>query len=86
MPSGNIHRKISRMVVGDSCKAVHRFMDFPYRFLGKSHRILLHDPVSAVVVGYLLNGLPGAGAALSHILTDYVSSEMKRYLRYQKKA
>jgi uncharacterized metal-binding protein len=81
MPSGKTHEKISKILVGDSCKNVHYLMDLPYKFLGRKHRMLFHDPLSGIVIGYLAGGEKGVVSALAHIATDYCSSEFKKYLK-----
>ncbi|MDI6798472.1 MAG: hypothetical protein QMD12_00510 [Candidatus Aenigmarchaeota archaeon] len=81
MPNRNIHKKISRAIVNDSCERVHYLIDLPYKFLGRKHRILFHDPISAVIVGYLTGGKKGTISALTHIATDYCMSELDKYLK-----
>lgn len=81
MPNRNVHKKISKIVVDDSCERIHYLIDFPYRFLGKKHRILFHDPVSAVIIGYLAEGNKGVVSALTHIVADYGMSELNKYFK-----
>lgn len=81
MPNRSTHDKISRFLVEDPCDQVHYVMDYPSRFLGRGHRILFHDPITAILIGYSLKGERGAVSAISHILTDYTVTELKRYLK-----
>jgi hypothetical protein len=81
VPSRKVHERISKILVGSSCEHVHYLLDFPYKFLGKKHRILFHDPISAILIGYLIEGYKGVISALAHIATDYFSSEIKKYLK-----
>jgi len=81
VPSRKTHEKISKILVGDSCKNVHYLIDWPYKFLGKKHRILFHDPISGIIIGYLTGGEKGIVSALAHITTDYCLSGFKKYLK-----
>jgi len=70
MPDRDTHRKISKLLLGDDCNATHAAIDYPYRFLGRKHRILLHDPLSAALVGYFMDGYKGVASALLHLAED----------------
>jgi hypothetical protein len=52
-------------------------MDYPARFLGKKHRILFHDPLSALVIGFVSEGYAGALSGLLHLATDKYCSKYK---------
>ncbi|MEM5773296.1 MAG: hypothetical protein QXL86_03715 [Candidatus Aenigmatarchaeota archaeon] len=55
------------------------------KILGKNHRILFHDPISALVIGIACDGLEGAASALLHIATDSYCSKypiVKKILEY----
>ena len=77
MPSCYKHEKFSKLLVGYSCKRTHKLLDYPVRFLGKKHRKLFHDPISALVIGFLSDGLNGSLSALSHIILDEAYSKNK---------
>jgi len=81
MPNKAVHGLISRMLVGNDCSATHKVMDMPYKIYQSRHRKLFHDPLSAVVLGFLTNGYDGVVAGLSHILADYLVTESKRIMR-----
>jgi hypothetical protein len=81
MPNRSTHNKISRMLVEDPCDRVHYVMDYPSRYLGRGHRILFHDPITAMLIGYSLKGKRGAASAIAHILTDYSVTELRSYLK-----
>ena len=52
---------------------VHKAIDYPYKFLGPKHRILFHDPITAVIVARTASKEKGAGlAAVLHIATDWL--------------
>jgi hypothetical protein len=70
MPSRRVHTKLSEALLGDGCNATHAVIDYPYRFLGRRHRILFHDPLSAMLLGYLADGKKGVVSALMHLVED----------------
>jgi len=59
-------------------------MDYPARFLGRKHRILFHDPLSAVLIGILCDGRNGVYSAFIHLALDKYSDNefVKRFLEY----
>ncbi len=72
MPSHRVHREITRRVLGKPHNKVHSAIDYPYKFLGPKHRILFHDPITAVLVARAASKEKGAGvAAILHIATDW---------------
>jgi hypothetical protein len=77
MPSRYKHKKFSKLLVGYSCERTHKLIDYPVRFFGKKHRILFHDPTSALIIGFLSDGLKGSISALSHITLDEAYSKNK---------
>jgi len=77
MPSSYIHKKISKILVGKDCKLTHKIIDYPVRFLGKKHRILFHDPVSALMIGLISDGYTGMISGLLHLATDRCCSKYK---------
>jgi len=72
MPSREIHKMISRLLTGYECDKTHAALDWPAKYLGRGHRILFHDPISAFLLGYICNGPEGAVSGVAHILTDYL--------------
>ena len=65
-------------------------MDEPVIFLGKKHRILFHDPVSAIIIAETLypNDKNAIAAANLHILTDQLCTadpSFKRMLENMEK-
>jgi hypothetical protein len=77
VPSRYTHRKISKILTGKSCESTHNLIDYPVRFLGKKHRILFHDPISALAIGFLSDGLKGSISALAHLALDEAYSKNK---------
>jgi len=68
MPSHKIHRAVSRMVLGKAHDSVNKVMDWPYKILGKRHRIVFHDPLS--IVALFGNDKAKLEAAALHLLVD----------------
>jgi len=72
MASLKEHKKLTKLILGDDYEKVHKFMDFPQKFLGTKHRKLFHDTKTAFLLA-LLN--PNWGyAALLHVWLDNVKS------------
>lgn len=78
MPSREVHRLISRIITGYDCDKTHAVIDLPFRYLGRGHRVLFHDPVSAALIGYLCDREQGAISGIAHIVTDYVVSKLRK--------
>ena len=75
MPSRRVHRYVSRLLLGKSFDKVHRVIDAPYGLLGKKHRVLLHDPISAAMIGSTASrDRYAAFAALTHVAVDVMCS------------
>jgi hypothetical protein len=79
MPSRNTHKLISRYITGESCELTHVIMDYPVKYLRNRHRILFHDPVTALVIGILADGYKGGASGLLHIATDYIDHSLRKY-------
>ena len=71
MPSRYLHKKISKILTEKECERTHGRIDYPVKFLGRGHRILFHDPLSALIIGFLTEGEGGVYAGLSHVALDY---------------
>jgi hypothetical protein len=82
MPSRYKHKKLSKILVGYSCERTHKIIDYPVRFLGKKHRIFFHDPTSALIIGFLSDGLNGSISALAHIALDEAYSKNKLFKQF----
>ncbi len=70
MPARKEHNKLSKIFLGKSCNRTHAAIDYPFRFMGRRHRILFHDPISAALIGYLANGDEGALSGWMHLAAD----------------
>jgi len=66
MPKHKIHRYIDPLFLGKEFPHVHRWMDEPYKLLGRKHRILRHSP-QEVIIKYGLSDEALGG--LLHIYT-----------------
>jgi hypothetical protein len=77
VPSHNVHTKFDKMLLGRSHPKVHRTLDLlPMKF-GLPHKTL-HEPLTAMFVGYLVDGNEGAISALIHLALDRASSSRRR--------
>ena len=82
MPSGNIHRMISKMLLGEDGKEIHKWIDEPYKWLGSGHRKQRHDLNTVLFLG-IIKGKKAAVHAASHIIADKTLS--KAYNEINKK-
>jgi len=72
MARHKVHRLIDLMYLGRQYPQVHRWVDAPYKRLGKRHRILRHDLLSAVIIALKLRDANAFRSAVLHYLTDGV--------------
>lgn len=70
MPDRNIHKKISELIIGDACEKTHEVIDSAVKEMGRGHRVLYHDPISASLIGLYENGYKGLVSGIMHIVTD----------------
>jgi hypothetical protein len=85
MPSSRTHREITKILLGKDCIGTNRAIDYPVKFFGRGHRVLFHDPLSAAVIGYILDGYDGAAAGILHLAADKICSKypiVKKILDY----
>ena len=57
-------------MVGQECSRTHRLIDSYSAIMGKSHRTFFHDPVSAMIVADVAEGVQCRSAALNHLMID----------------
>jgi hypothetical protein len=75
MPSHKVHRLIDRIFLGEEFPDVHHWIDEPYKYLGRKHRILRHTPIEIIAkYGFSKRAMSG----LLHILADYGYTKVKR--------
>ena len=69
-------------MVGHECARTHRMIDSYSAILGKSHRRFFHDPVSAMIVADVAEGVQCRSAALNHLMIDqlYARPESKIFM------
>jgi len=80
------HRKLTKLLLGSDYNHVHKLLDFPFLWLGKKHRKLFHDPITPVLIGFILKDKKAYDAANLHIFSDLISSELKRkYYKFKKR-
>ena len=75
MPSKKVHTKISRSLTGKSCYKTNKIIDYPVRYLGRGHRILFHDPITAGIIGYVADGYQGAASGILHLGVDAICTK-----------
>ena len=79
MPERYLHEKITKILLNEKCSRTHKFIDYPVKYLGRRHRILFHDPLSAFLIGLVADGYKGAIAGILHILTDkYINTKFRK--------
>lgn len=73
MPSGIVHSKWSKIILGKEYSHVHKHMDSPSKGLLKwHHRILRHNPfIHPVYYAIKHKSLSAGLACLQHIIQDY---------------
>ena len=70
MPERRVHLQDDRRILGRTYPEIHRFMDRPSKYMGKSHRKVRHD-LGTVLMILLVTGDPRAAvSALMHIRHD----------------
>ncbi|MHA1506356.1 MAG: hypothetical protein ACTSR0_04105 [Candidatus Asgardarchaeia archaeon] len=80
MPSRKVHLLVDKLFLRKTFPKVHRFMDYPSKYLGKSHRVLRHDLTTAFMLG-LIYGSEAFLSSYLHILTDKAFSRLSRRKR-----
>jgi len=84
MPSRQGHINLDRLIWGHAYNRVHAAKDYPSRFLGPSHRKVLHDPLSNLLIAiatYPNDPLNAYLAATMHDLIDRADTKMKRRIK-----
>jgi hypothetical protein len=71
------HKAIDRAILGREHPLVHIIKDYPYKFLGKRHRILFHDHETNLILGLLLGPEAFISAEL-HDIADRFDTKMRR--------
>lgn len=72
MPSRRVHR-LDAQLHGYSDR-VNSVIDGPYSWLGGKHRILFHDPLSAMAVSSVVDPEGGPLGGLRHVILDQAGS------------
>jgi len=78
MPSHKVHRLIDRLVLGKEYDFVHKLMDLPALVLGEKHRVLFHDPATALLIAVATGDAKAGAACLLHQITDKIFTEAKK--------
>jgi len=72
-----VHKAVDKFVFGRAFPKVHVELDRPAYVLGKKHRMLLHDPISAMLIGRSVAGEKGATVALLHVVVDELCKDKR---------
>jgi len=72
MPDRRAHNLVDRAILGKSYDRVNQWMDEPSAWLGPSHRVLRHDPVSLLIK---FHDAKEVEAGLLHIALDAVDTK-----------
>ena len=65
-------------MLGKSYPEIHRFMDYPSKYLGRRHRVVRHD-LSTVIFILLATRDPGAAfSSLMHLSRDFGAKSRRR--------
>ena len=82
MPKRKTHDDVNRFLLGKAFSNVNKTLDLPSKFLGASHRKLLHSVPESFIVGVLLTGdLDGGVAGILHVIVDSADSTAKKEIR-----
>ncbi|MEM3714051.1 MAG: hypothetical protein QXF82_03790 [Nitrososphaeria archaeon] len=75
MPSRRIHEHLDMLLFGKRYGWLHRWMDEPWKTLGKKHRQLRHDPQKTPIQAFIFSGgdWKAYASALYHIMLDKLS-------------
>jgi hypothetical protein len=84
LPGWRVHRYVDLVFFGKSYWRIHRRLDAPVLFLGRAHRILFHDSLTATLVAReCYPGDPNAIAAANmHIFIDNLCSSDPSFKKY----
>lgn len=84
LPGLKVHRFIDITFFGKSYYKIHREIDYPVKFLGRGHRILNHDPISAYFIAK--RNYPQDPAAILaanyHLIYDDICSRNPEYKKF----
>src|SRR6266852_340368 len=76
MPSRRVHNYWSRQILGQSFDEIHRVLDAPVAWMGRSHRRLFHNFTDAAILARMVSDDPLAPlAAAIHIRLDEMCSK-----------
>jgi len=82
MPNKETHKKICELFLGESFGDVDTIIDWPVRYMGKSHRELNHGLIEATLIGLIITGeVKGGAAGALHTITDQAVSFLKQELK-----
>lgn len=80
MPKHKIHKYADKLLFNKCFPKVHRAIDLPYIFYGRSHRRYFHTYKEGYCIGYIASGeAKGALSGLLHVWLDEQCSRDKDF-------
>jgi len=72
MPSRKVHEQLDMLLFGKRYSWIHRWMDEPWKRLGKEHRRMRHDPWHTPIQAFIMSGGDWRAyiSAAYHIMLD----------------
>ncbi len=90
MPSRRVHEMLDMLLFGKRYSWLHKWMDEPWKWLGKKHRIWRHDPWQTPLQALMISGGDWNAfvSAACHIVLDedHVSPAILKLLYKLKRA
>lgn len=78
MPSRRVHNFLNRIIFGSSYDKINAAIDEPFKYLGRKHRILYHNPLEAGIIGLTkTSDINGFMAGFLHVYVDQTCSDNK---------
>ena len=84
MPGWRVHVFMDKVFFGRSYRKIHEKMDAPTVFLGRGHRVLFHDPITASMIANECypNDPEAVASANLHIALDKLCTANPAYKKY----
>jgi len=84
LPGWRVHVFVDKVFLGKSYRKIHEKMDAPVVFLGRGHRKLFHDPITASIIAnkYYPNDPKAVASANLHIALDKLCTANPAYKKY----
>ena len=73
------HEKFSKEIIGCKCSNTHKWIDYPVKFMGRKHRKLFHDPITATIIGCIVD--KNCLCGITHLLADMNLQGIVKFLK-----